>query len=290
MPALRRYSLKEIHRKLERGELPFSGITEKGSCEFHFNKPAFYAGVVMHAGSRIRSGVKEALAVKRTDRFREEDPYMDAFVRELPIQVIARDSRFEYDLNREPHQSIYPGDALKWGLKIWWRDIAPEERELSLAKHHEFHDLMDLVIRYMLKQNRYALIFDMHSYCYQREKRAEWSDDPRPEINLGTKPVNRKLFSGAIESFLKDLSSTRIGKSRVRAVENDIFLGGYLSRRLSRKWHENVLVLALEYKKIFMDEWTGQVYKDILDRLVKDFRRAADKLVSSGFFPEGPAG
>ena len=286
MAALRRFSLPEIQKRLINGSLPFSGITEQGSSEFHFQEPAFYAGIVMHAGSRIRSGIKEVLSVSRVDRFREEDPYMDAFVREFPIQIIARDSRFEYDLNREPHRSVYPPDQLKWGMKIWCGDISPEERELSLVKHQEFQDLVDLVIDFILGQNRYALIFDMHSYCYQREERGAWFDDPRPEINLGTKPVNRELFRDAIESFLDDLSSARIGNHPVRAAENEIFLGGYLSRRLSKAWHDDVLVLALEYKKIFMDEWTGEIYREILDELVQGFRAASGKLISSGLISD----
>jgi hypothetical protein len=45
-----------------------------------------------------------------------------------------------------------------------------------------------------------------------------------------------------------------------------------------------VLVLALEYKKIFMDEWSGRVYPDILDVLVRDFQVAAGKIIRSEFF------
>jgi N-formylglutamate amidohydrolase len=284
MPALRKYPLSEIERRLQHGVLPFSGISEKGSCEFHFREPSYYAGVVLHAGSRIRHEIMDAMAVPRSDRFREEDPFMDAFVRELPIQLIARDSRFEYDLNREPDRAFYPFDSLKWGMRIWCRELSSEKMEPSLAKHREFHDLLDLVTGHMLRQNRFAVIFDMHSYCYQREKKRPWYEDPRPEINLGTKAVNRELFRDAIESFLEYLSGTMIGGHPVRAAENEIFKGGYLSRRISSQWHERVLVLALEYKKIFMDEWSGEVYKDILSELVKDFRRAADRLVSPGIF------
>jgi len=282
MPALQKYSLKEIEKRLNEDRLPFSGISKLGSTEFHFLKPSFHAGLVMHAGSRIRSGIKESLAVIRMDRFREEDPYLDAFIRDMPIQIIARDSRFEYDLNREPYSSIYPFDALKWGLKVWCRDLSPEEHEGSLLKHQEFHDLVDLATIYMLRNNRFAVIFDMHSYCYQREKKQAWYRDPRPEINLGSKSVNKELFKKAIVSFLENLSGLRIGDHSVRAAENEIFQGGYLSRRLSKVWHNQVLVLALEYKKIFMDEWTGEVHKEILDQLVQGFMLASDKLIKSG--------
>ena len=237
----------------------------------------------MHAGSRIRPEIAKALTVKRVDRFREEDPFMGAFIRDFPIQIIARDSRFEYDLNREPHRAFYPFGSLKWGLKVWCRELTEEEQELSIMKHHEFHELVDMVAGYLLSHNRHALVFDMHSYCFQREGTNDWYEDPRPEINLGTRPVNREHFSQAIDSFLKDLSNTGIGDRPIRVAENEVFPGGYLSRRLSKKWFDNILVLALEYKKIFMDEWTGQVYREILDELVQGFRTATDRLVNSEF-------
>ena len=282
MSALQRYSLQEIQKRLNEGSFPFSGISGQGSCEFHFDKPSFHAGVVMHAGSRIRPELSDALSVKKADRFREEDPYMDAFIRDFPIRIIALDSRFEYDLNREPHRAIYPFGQPKWGLKVWNRELTRDERMLSLRKHREFHDLVDLVTRYLLQQNRYALIFDLHSYCYQRKKQHTWFDDPKPEINLGTKPVNKKLFRKAIERFLEDLSGVRIENHPVRVAENEVFPGGYLSRRLSKEWYKSVLVLALEYKKIFMDECTGELYREILDTLVHSFRGASDNLVRSG--------
>ena len=72
-----RYSLEEIRDRLRRGKLPFSGVTELGSAAFHFQRPAPYAGVAMHAGHRVRPELLPAMAVSVKDRFREEDPYTD---------------------------------------------------------------------------------------------------------------------------------------------------------------------------------------------------------------------
>ncbi|MFC2081053.1 N-formylglutamate amidohydrolase [Bacteroidota bacterium] len=286
MVALKSYSLQEVRKRLNEGSLPFSGVTEQGGCEFHFLSSSYYAGIAMHTGSRIRPELKESLSVKKSGRLREEDPYADTFIKDFPVQIIALDSRFEYDLNCDPQGAIYPFGKLKWGLNVWNRDLGMEERKLSIIKHREFHDLVDLTTLYLLKQNRYALIFDMHSYCYQREEEQNWFDDPRPEINLGTIPVNKKLFRDSIEQFLKDLSGVRIEHHQVRVAENEVFPGGYLSRRLSKKWYERVLVLAIEYKKIFMNEWTGELYSEILDVLVQSFRSASGNLINSALFTD----
>ena len=281
---LSQYSLKEIEARLLKGRLPFSGITELGSSEFQFKEPSFFAGVSMHSGHRVRSEILEVLTVDKEIRYREEDPFMDRFISDFPVQIYGRDSRFEYELNRNPHIAIYEYGKPKWGLMVWKRELSEEERIQSLKKHKEFHNLLDLVCRYLLKQNRHALVFDLHAYCYQREIKQEWHKDERPEINIGTKAVNRKIFAPVIDCFISNLQRTKIKQRSIRISENEIFLGGYLSRRLSRNYHDQVLVLALEYKKLFMNEWTGKLHQDVLEKLILDFTRAVDKAVASCLF------
>jgi hypothetical protein len=281
MAALQTYSLQQIEQRLGENCLPFSGITELGSAEFHLLKPCSCAAVVMHTGSRIRPELMEAMVVEQEDRFREEDPYADVFVRDLPIRIIARDSRFEYDLNRVRRMCIYPYGEKKFGMDVWKRELEEQEKAPALYKHQEFHNLVDLVMKFLLKKMRFVVVFDMHTYCYQRNSKPEWYEDPNPEINLGTRAVNRKLFGEVIHTFMNNLKGQTINNHIVRVEENRVFKGGYLSRRLSRKWHDEVLVMAIEYKKIFMNEWSGEVYPDVLASLVEHFDSAARKLIRS---------
>jgi len=278
---LKKYSLHAIEEKLWNGELPFSGITELGSSEFHFEAPAFHAGVSMHSGHHVRKDILEIMAVSEEDRFREEDPYTDRFISGFPIRIYGRDSRFEYELNRNPYRAIYDYNKLQWGLTVWKREVTEEEKAISLKKHREFHVLLEMVCRYLLSQHSHALLFDMHAYCYQRETRQAWYEDERPEINIGTGAVNREIFEPAIACFRNNLQRTRIDDRPLRISENEIFYGGYLSRHLSRIFHKRLLVLAIEYKKIFMDEWAGTLYQDVLDKLIRDFRRAVDRAVDT---------
>ena len=67
-------------------------------------------------------------------------------------------------------------------------------------------------------------------------------------------------------------------------AENEIFFGVFLTRCVSRTYYNQILVLALEYKKIFIDELTGQLYKEILDQLIVDFQSAVEKLFNSQVF------
>ena len=282
----KQYSLDEIRNKLGRNELPFSGITLYGSSEFHFYRPAFYAGVAMHAGGLVRSEILETMAVSKKDRFREEDPFTERFIQDLPIQIIGRDSRFEYDLNRAPHRAIYESDKKIWGIEVWKKKLTQKERNTSLTRHKEFHDLMDVVSEYLLKQNRHSVIFDVHSFCYQRHENLTWFEDKKPDINIGTEAVNRHLFGSVIDKLIEQLSITRINGYPIRIAENDIFKGGYMAKRLSKNHYNRLLVIALEYKKIFMDELTGELFKDELEKLIFDFSIAVKKLITSSLFKE----
>ena len=282
----KRYSLNEIRNKLGRNEFPFSGITLNGSSEFHFLRPGYYAGVAMHAGGLVRSEILEIMAVSKKDRFREEDPFTERFIHDLPIQIIGRDSRFEYDLNRAPHRAIYESDKKIWGIEVWKKKLTQKERNISLSRHKEFHALMDIVSEYILKQNRHAVIFDMHSFCYQRHENLKWFEDHKPDINVGTEAVNRHLFGSIIDKLIEQLYLTRINGYPIRIAENDIFKGGYMAKRLSKKHYNRLLVMALEYKKIFMDELTGELFRDELEKLILDFSTAVKKLIASSLFTE----
>jgi N-formylglutamate amidohydrolase len=277
---MKTYSLEEISLRLGKNALPFSGITPLGSCEFHIRAPASYAGLVLHSGHRVRPEILEAMAVGEQDRFREEDPFMERFIAEFPVQLIARDSRFEYDLNWEMEKSIYRAGLRKWGLQVWKRALTRQERELSLAKYREFHSLLDMTTEFLLKQGSPALIFDMHSFCYQREVSQDWHADDKPDINLGTRDIRREYFTFLLDALLADLAGTEIDGHPLRVAENDLFPGGYITRKYARRYPEQVLVLALEFKKIFIDEWTGEVYRERMESLISSFRRAAKRLIS----------
>ena len=281
---LKRYQLKDIKRKLEQNEFPFSGITELGSAEFHFLKPAFYAGIVLHANSRIRAELIEKTALTKEQRHRDEDPFTELFIKKFPVQIIARDSRFEYDLNRDRESCIYKKYKKKWDLLIWKQEPNAKEREVSCEKFDEFFNLMEITCDFLLKQNRYAFIFDMHSFCYRRFEDQKWFIDAKPEINIGTKASNKELFDPLINYFQKSLSKTIIDGHKIRVAENDIFKGGYLSRRVGKKYYNQILTYALEYKKIFMDEITGELYPEVFEKLVADFEQSVEQLLNSKKF------
>jgi N-formylglutamate deformylase len=274
MDSEQKYSFQEIQRNLKNNNFPFQGITELGSAQFKFLQPSFYAGTAIHAGNRIREDLQDVIEVSLADRYREEDPGTGEFIKDFPIQIVARDSRFEYDINRASDRAVYLTPDMAWGLNVWKRPLTQDEINISLAKHNEFHQLIDIVVEYLLQQNKYTIIFDSHSYCYQREERLPWYIDKKPVINLGTEPINQTIFRKLVKNFINQLAKISINGRLISVAENEIFKGGYLAKRLCTQHHDRLVLFAIEFKKIFMDEWSGEFYQPIFEELVDKFSRA----------------
>jgi N-formylglutamate amidohydrolase len=274
------YSLKAIEQRLADNDLPFSGRTELGSAYFTFLRPSFCCATAIHASSQIRDELHPKLKISPEDRLREEDPGTDWFLENFPIRITALDSRYEYDINRATARAIYD---VAWGVEVW--EYPPSEigRKLSLAKHAEFHKLMDIVAEYLIRDNNYGIIFDLHSFNYRRTRGGE---NTKPDINIGTRPVNRGRFGDLIDNFISRLKEITINGNRLRVAENEIFSGGYLSRQLSSKYYDKILVLAIEFKKIYMDEWTGEIFERVLEELVDKFNRATEEITIKFFTAE----
>ena len=279
MTELGTYDIEEIRQHLADRVYPFSGISRLGTTEFHFIGPARYLGVALHSGSRVRPSLSGVMALTGEERFREEDPYTDRLIRSFPVQLIARDSRFEYDLNWEIEKSIYPAGEKKWGLQVWNRELTPDERDETYTRFLEFHSILDLAVETVLEEGTPVILFDMHSFCYQRGGRIEWFRDQMAEINLGTRYINREQFAPLINTFLEGISGMDIESYPLRVVENELFPGGYLTRKYAATHHRDVLVMAIEYKKIFMDEWTGILDKEKMDILISNFLVTKDKML-----------
>lgn len=261
------YTVEEIKEQLERELFPVRGITPQGSAAFNFNEPSRDIAVALHAGSRVRSRLQGMMQASAVERAREEDLYTDRFVEDFPLVLLARDSRFEYDLNWEEAHCIYDYHKKKWGLQVWKRPLSNREINVTVEKYREFHSLMDLIVENVVSRFGSAILFDIHSFRYQRDNIVHWWEDNKPEINLGTRYINRAFFAPQVEAFLQLNSEIILEGRMMRIAENELFPGGYLTRKYAKTHNEQVLVLAVEYKKVYMDEWSGTLFPEKLELL-----------------------
>jgi hypothetical protein len=215
----------------------------------------------VHAGHEVREEVAEMLALQEAERLREEDPYTDRWTAIAPTRVVARRSRFEVDLNRPREEAFYrrPEDA--WGLQVW-KDSPPEDFVgRSLAVHDAFYAGMERLLREIESRHGHFVVFDLHSYNHMRSGPDGPPADPEgnPQVNLGTASVNREIWAPLLERFVSDLRAFDFPGGALDVRENVKFLGRAVPWFVHGTFPETGCALAVEVKKFFMDEWTGEL-------------------------------
>ncbi len=255
---------RSYRQKLAAAE-PFWGDSEYDAARVHYEAPSPVIGTAVHAHHRIREGLQPKLAMTPAQRYHEEDPETERFLGHLLHTVTPNQSRYEFDINRPPDTTVYATPDLAWGQQVWAEPLSQFEREFTLEKWYEFHTFMDCAVEDAIERFGYAVVFDFHSYNYQRQGYADWRADDRPVINLGTRHLNLDERGTRIKDwfFERIRGHTLLGESML-VQENGVFYGGYLNRRLSHLYGPRVITLSVEYKKVYMDERTGEVYQDVL--------------------------
>jgi N-formylglutamate amidohydrolase len=214
--------------------------------------------LALHGGHFIDENLLRHIALSEHERFREEDPY-SADIAKLPItQVVVHTSRFMIDLNRPKDKAIYKKKEEAWGLEVW-KEQFPEELESTLMRYYnQFYEDVENLIKEKIKTYGYFLILDVHSYNHRRESPAKSSPaSENPEINLGTF-YNHPKWQPICKKFLGYLSACKIKDEFPDVRENIIFKGGGFTQWVSKNHGHKGCVISIEFKKTFMDEWTGK--------------------------------
>lgn len=220
----------------------------------------------IHDGHYIPTALLENMSLKEHERSREEDPYT-SFMADLPINtVVVENSRFVADLNRPKNKCIYktPGDA--WGLTVWKRPLSKKIENQLLSYYDAFYARIKRLLDKIINQHGCFVVLDIHSYNYRRQNPHE--EAPRsenPEINIGTKN-NQHHARPLINAFIDFLSQSKIYGHLPDVRENIKFQGGEFSKWISTHYGQYGCVLSVEFKKTFMDEWTGRAnIKHLMD-------------------------
>lgn len=221
----------------------------------------------IHDGHAIRPELAPYVALAPADRIREEDPFTERWTHFAATRVIGTRSRFEVDLNRPRDKAVYlvPDDA--WGLEVW-RERPPErEIQQSLAHYDDFYQALQQL--YDQKRREYGrfVVFDLHSYNHRRSGPDGPPADPaaNPQVNIGTGTLpDRSLFSSLIERFMTDLADYPFPGGHLDVRENVKFRGGNHPRWTHENYAGSACVLAVEFKKFFMDEWTGEPIESLI--------------------------
>lgn len=237
------------------------------------------AATAIHAGHQVRPDLAERMILDRAVRFREEDPYTDRIAAALPSRAAIHASRFEVDLNRPRAGSVYRSPEECWGLEVWDGGALDEAAAAtSRTTYDSFYAELAKRLDAMAARGPFV-IFDVHSYNHRRNGANEphLPEVENPDLNVGTGSLNRARFGLVVDTAMAALAEhgARNG-THADVRENVRFTGGHMARWAHARYPETAIVLALEYKKTFMDEWTGDLEEARIAQLTRALALTAE--------------
>jgi N-formylglutamate amidohydrolase len=216
----------------------------------------------IHDGHEVRPEVARHFALNESERLREEDPYTSEWVDLAPTQIVVHRSRFEVDLNRTLEEAVYLTPEQAWGLEVW-KGASPPELVVSEGRrlHESFYAQLRQILEETAARHGRFVLYDLHSFNHRRRGPTAPPEASRkaPDVNLGTGTMDRERWAPVADAFLESLSAADVLGRRLDVRENVRFLGGYLPQWVHRTFPDAGCALAVEVKKFYMDEWTGEV-------------------------------
>lgn len=232
--------------------LPTWTITHEGASPL--------LAVALHDGHLMREDTLKHIALSDTERLREEDPFTGGWTEVAETRVVVHRSRFECDLNRPRDRAVYVVPADAWGLNVWQSPLNADLVAESVALHDAFYADVRALLDDLSERGPF-IVYDIHSYNHRRDGRRALPADPvaNPEVNIGTGTMlDRTRWAAVISRFMSDLRGFDYLGRQLDVRENVKFMGGYFARWVHATYPETGCVLSIEFKKFFMDEWTGE--------------------------------
>lgn len=233
------------------------------------NGPLVAAAI--HDGHAIRPELKEIMALTNEQRLREEDPYTGGWTEIAPTKITGTQSRFEVDLNRPREKAVYvkPEDA--WGLNVWKSPPSAAVIEKSLDAYDAFYKEVYQILSDIEREYGYFIMYDLHSYNHRRDGANGNPADSiqNPEVNIGTGTMDRNRWAPVIDRFISDLRNYDYFSRNLDVRENIKFRGGNLSRWIHQNFPQTGCSISIEFKKFFMDEWSGEADQVQLNEIRK---------------------
>ena len=254
--------------------------------KFDYISPIVFTAI--HNGHSIFNNiVKNNLAINSSDRLREEDPYTDEFAKLAGNSIVVNVSRFEIELNRKKDESFYIEPSDSWGLKTRIKKPSIEEIDSSLSIYDEFYKIVEIYFKKLIDKFGFIFILDIHSYNHQRGGVNTKFDDPikNPDIIIGRSnmPKEYNEIAKVLNSFYSDYSFFANGKKTNSQLDVK-YPGGAFPRWVHNRFENQACCIALEYKKFWMNEWTGEIDKYLFEKIKKslfDIQPLIKKFISN---------
>ena len=214
----------------------------------------------IHDGHGLRPDVAAIMQLAEGDRLREEDPFTGQATLDVPTHIIVHRSRFEFDLNRGADGAVYLTPEQSWGTEVWREQPNAAIVDRSLALHRAYYAMLGQLLDEIAAEHERFVLIDVHSYNHRRAgpgARATPQDEA-PDINIGTFSMPREEWAWLLEPLMEAMRGFDFNGRRLDVRENVAFEGrGEQTRFVHDRYPGQGCAIALEFKKFFMDEWTG---------------------------------
>jgi len=223
--------------------------------------PGPVLATAIHDGHGLRPAVAEAISLPGADRLREEDPFTGQAVTGVPTHIVAHRSRFEFDLNRAADTAVYRTPEQSWGLNVWHSEPDDALVADSLAIHAAYYRMLGALLDDLLEEHGRFVLIDAHSYNHRRDgpHAAAMPQDKAPDINIGTFSMPRDDWAFLLDPLMEEMRRFDFNGRELDVRENVAFQGkGEQTRFVHDRYPGKGCAIALEFKKFFMDEWTGE--------------------------------
>jgi len=210
------------------------------------------------------------MAIDAEARLREEDPYTEFFIRDLPNRVVVHHSRFAVDLNRGRDLAVYLEAEQSWGVQVFSRSPSAELVAQALRIHDRYYrDLRDFLREVERRFGRFVVL-DVHSYNHRRDgpDAPAASAELMPQVNIGTFSMDRQRWAHVVDPFIERLRAFEFRGRPMDVRENVAFQGrGEQTRFIHQEFPTTGCAIAVEFKKFFMDEWTAEADPEALEAI-----------------------
>lgn len=224
----------------------------------------------VHAGHQLDDDLKPYLHAPEESLRREEDPLTDVLASVGDQVFVSYRSRFEADLNRSRERAFATDPQDTWGMKVW-REPPPQSLiERSLQTHDRYYELMSRWLKSMISTYGTVLVLDIHSYNHRRDgaESPPMNPEKNPHIDLGLTELDATRFGPLVDRFAQTLAAQPCQQIALDVRGNVRYPdGGHWPEWIYANFGDHICTITLEYKKFFMDEWTGQVSLPILEDL-----------------------
>ena len=227
-------------------------------------------GTAIHSGSELRQDCRDLANLSDSERLHEEDPFTDMLIEDFPNRIVVHRSRFEVDLNRARQAAIYQRPEQAWGLNVWSRPPGEAHISTSLKFHDDFYAELEIILSDIERRFGKFVLLDVHSYNHRRAgpEAPPTAQAEAPDINIGTYSMDRERWAFVVDPFIETLRGFTFKGAKIDVRENVAFFGkGEQTRFIHDRFPDAGCAIAIEFKKIFMDEWTGRPDREAIREL-----------------------